>query len=377
MPRPDLLAVLRPLSARRWPISAHRRRAHGGGPAALVLASALALGWAMPARALQLVDAEDGVAVEAIVSTREVTRIRIEGAAITDVVGSVQASGCGQTPAATASASAERVAPATVSIGAAPAASAEALLECDLDKGEIYLRPLGDSRKPLNLFVSSAHATYTLVLRRADTPADTIVIRDRGRSAAFAGSTASTARWAAAPGPVAPRLVARSASADARDGPDGTLDAASGEASDAAPGALPRGAATAHVRAIKTLLVAMATHRVPADMRVDELLQPMQLWTDSALTLVRRFEGRGLVGELFVLQNLGSGPLVVTESEFDRPDDAPSGEPAPGRVAPMPAMQRASRTPSSGPVLGIAVAQHRLLPGQQTAVYVIREARRP
>ena len=37
----------------------------------------------------------------------------------------------------------------------------------------------GASTRPVNLFVSSAAATYTLLLRRSDTPADTIVIRDK------------------------------------------------------------------------------------------------------------------------------------------------------------------------------------------------------
>ena len=55
----------------------------------------------------------------------------------------------------------------------------EIVLECDTDKGEIYVRPVGKTTKPVNLFVSSQHATYTLLLRRSDTPADTIVIRDK------------------------------------------------------------------------------------------------------------------------------------------------------------------------------------------------------
>jgi conjugal transfer pilus assembly protein TraK len=47
------------------------------------------------------------------------------------------------------------------------------------DKGEIYVRPVGGLGKPVNLFISTQHATYTLLLRRSDTPADTIVIRDK------------------------------------------------------------------------------------------------------------------------------------------------------------------------------------------------------
>ena len=308
------------------------------------------------AHALQLLDAQDGVAVEAILSTREPTRIRIDGAAITDVVGSVHANGCQARAAGAADGMSTSSNPAspigTVQTPAAPHPAAEALLECDLDKGEVYIRPLGDSRKPLNLFIASAHATYTLVLRRADSPADTIVIRDASRPWSAGGTIQSRS------GAVAD--ASRSASRDA------------GPADDAPNSrALPRGAAAQHVRAIKSMLTAMATDRVPADLRVDDLLQPMQLWAEARLTLVRRVEGRGLVGELYLLQNTSAAPLVLSEPEFDRPDDpvAPSAGLAPGA--------KASNVVQAGPVLGVAVARHNLRPGDQTAVYVIRQGVRP
>ncbi len=306
--------------------------------------------------ALQLLDAQDGVAVEAILSTREPTRIRIDGAAITDVVGSVHASGCQARASGAADGIATSSSPAssigTVQTPAAPHPAAEALLECDLDKGEVYIRPLGDSRKPLNLFIASAHATYTLVLRRADTPADTIVIRDASRPWSAGGTIRSRSGAAASTGTVAGR------------------DA---EPADDAPNsrALPRGAAAQHVRALKALLTAMATDRVPADLRVDDLLQPMQLWTEARLTLVRRVEGRGLVGELYLLQNTSAAPLALSEPEFDRPDDPVelSAGLAPGA--------KASNVVQAGPVLGVAVARHNLRPGDQTPVYVIRQGVRP
>src|SRR5262252_468158 len=122
------------------------------------------------APALQLVEARDGVTVEAVLSMKEPTRIRIENAPITDVFGSVYSSNCGASP--------------TTSLAATPNPAAinpngEVAIECDRDKGEIYVRPMGSGTKPVNLFIASAQATYTLLLRRSDTPADTIVIRDR------------------------------------------------------------------------------------------------------------------------------------------------------------------------------------------------------
>jgi conjugal transfer pilus assembly protein TraK len=172
-----------------------------------------------PAHALQVLDARDGVAIEAILSIKEPTRIRIEGAPITDVFGNIHSSSCGAGNAA-----------ATPAGIVTPAANpgGEIVLECDRDKGEIYIRPVGDSAKPVNLFISSAQATYTLVLRRSDTPADTIVIRDRSLRPNGAGTA-------------------------------GTGSPQSLQGIDSGPS----GPSANHIRAMKAMLVAMASDRVP------------------------------------------------------------------------------------------------------------------
>jgi len=262
-------------------------------PAAL--AALLVAAWAVsPAHALQVLEARDGVAVEAILSIKEATRIRIEGAPITDVFGNIHSSNCGGGLPAS---------PGAVIATPAVNAGGEIVLECDRDKGEIYIRPVGDSAKPVNLFISSAQATYTLVLRRSDTPADTIVIRDRTLRQALPASTR-------------------------------------------APDALgPLGPSAHHVRAMKAMLVAMASGRVPADIRVDEIDQAMQLWPETKFALLRRYEGRGLVGEKYLLHNLGVAAIVLAEAEFDR---------------------------QGAQVVGVAVEQHNLRPGESTSVFVIR-----
>jgi conjugal transfer pilus assembly protein TraK len=244
-----------------------------------------------PCSALQTIEARDGVAVEAILSIKEPTRIRIEGAPIVDVVGNVQAGNCGTQGAGTVGAAI-----------ATPAATptAEVLLECDRDKGEVYVRPLGTSTKPINLFVASARATYTLILRRADTPADTIVIRDRTT-------------------PVSK--------------PDGR----------------PGTSSASHIRGLKAMLVAMTGDPTPAEVRRDDLNQPMLLWKEARFTLLSRYEGRSLAGEKYLLQNIGGAEMVVVEPEFDRPDST-----------------------SGGQVLGIAIERHVLRPLETTHVYVIR-----
>lgn len=274
---------------------AHSKRVSVLG-ALLAIAAAMA---SLPARALQVVEASDGVSVEAILSVKEPTRIRIEGAAITDVFGNIHSSHCGgpaALPPAPGVAPAAAITPQTNPAG-------EIVLECDRDKGEIYVRPVGDAAKPVNLFVSSAAATYTLLLRRADVPADTIVIRDR---------TPKAFRSAGAP-----------------QGPAG-------------PSPNP-------VRAMKALLAAMASDRVPPDIRVEEAHRTIQLWTEARFSLVRQYEGRGLIGEKYLLQNVSAAPMVLAEQEFDRDD-----------------------TPLSGTVTGIAIEHHNLRPGESTSVYVIR-----
>jgi conjugal transfer pilus assembly protein TraK len=277
-----------------------------------LLAPAALLGLAFaapPAHALQLIDARDGVAVEAIVSIKEPTRIRIDGAPITDVFGNIHSSNCAAAPAAPNAPTAP-ITPAAGIVGPVLNPAGEVVLECDRDKGEIYIRPVGDSTKPVNLFISSALATYTLVLRRADTPADTIVIQDRSQRGMPGGG-------------VAPQ------------GPGGP------------PG--PMGPSANHIRAMKAMLVAMASDRVPADIRFDEVNQPLQLWAGVRFALMRRYEGRGLTGEKYLLHNLGQAEMVLAEQEFDRPDSRAGGQ-----------------------VLGVAVENRQLRPGESTNVFVIR-----
>ena len=255
-------------------------------PLLLTLASA-------SAPALQLVEARDGVTVEAVLSMKEPTRIRIENAPITDVFGSVYSSTCGAT--------------STTSLAATPNPAAinpngEVAIECDRDKGEIYVRPMGNGSKPVNLFIASAQATYTLLLRRSDTPADTIVIRDRTtRAPSLAEGTAALAN--------------------------------------------PQGRTSNHLRSLKTLLMAMASDRVPADIHVEEANRPVQLWAEAKFSLLRLYEGRGLIGEKYRLTNISGQTMVLAEQEFDRDD---------------------------GNVVGVVIEHHNLRPGESTSVYVLR-----
>jgi conjugal transfer pilus assembly protein TraK len=257
-----------------------------------------------PVRALQLVEGRDGVSVEAMVSIKEPTRIRIDGTPITDVFGNIYSSNCASAAASaplTSSLTNGTPLPGT-NIQNSPAINptGELVLECDKDKGEVYIRPVGKSSKPINLFVSSVQATYTLLLHRSDTPADTIVIRDP--------STKLLKPDSANPGP--------------------------------------SGTSANHIRAMKALLVAMASDRVPPDVRVEEVNRLVPLWLEARLSLMRRYEGRGLVGEKYLLQNISPTLMVLAEQEFDR---------------------------EGAQVMGVSIENHNLQPGETTNVFVIRQ----
>ena len=90
----------------------------------------------------------------------------------------------------------------------------------------------------------------------------------------------------------------------------------------------------------------MSSERAPADIRVEEVNRPIQLWQEAKFALVRQYEGRGLIGERYLLTNVSSQDMVLAEQEFDR---------------------------ERGNVLAISIENHNLRPGESTTVYVIRQ----
>ena len=92
--------------------------------------SAALLFTASPARALQVIDARDGVSVEAILSIKEPTRIRIEGVPIMDVFGNIHSSNCGSAMAAAPMSNSMSTSPASPAVSPA----GKIVLEYDRDK---------------------------------------------------------------------------------------------------------------------------------------------------------------------------------------------------------------------------------------------------
>jgi len=242
-----------------------------------------------PAPALQTIEARDGVSVEASIALKEATRIKVDGERITEVFGNIYSSNCGGVAAVNRDAGQPL---------AAINPTGEIVLECDKDKGEIYVKPVAAGAKPINLFISTARSTYTLILKRVDMPADTIVLKDR--------------------------MVQQAATGLERSG----------------------GTSPSHVRALKQMLTAMASDRVGVDVRVEEVNRPVQLWAESRFTLLRRYDGRGLIGEKYLLTNISNEPMVLAEQEFDR---------------------------EQGDVIGVSIESHNLRPGESTNVFVLRQ----
>jgi conjugal transfer pilus assembly protein TraK len=266
----------------------------------------LLVGSAGSAYALQEKDVTDGARVEAIVSLKDPTRIRVDGAQITVVFGNIYSSNCGATAAPTLQSGAPAAPPPS-----AVNPAGEVLLECDADKGEIYVRPVssptgvagrqgGDSAggKPISLFVSTKFGTYTLLLHRSDVPADTIVLRDRTVQAA-------------------------------------AMDRDAGSLGRQAP----------HVLGLKAMLVAMTASRLPSDVQMQPVNREVPLWLEARFVLEKTYTRRGYLGERYRLTNVSNADMVLAEQEFDREGDD---------------------------VLAVSVENHNLRPGDSTAVYVIR-----
>ena len=192
---------------------------------------ALLLATSLPASAIQILEGVDGEMLVGKISQKELTRVTVERGRIKKVTGN----------------------------------AGEFLLEKDEDKGQIYIRPaLASATKPLNLFVTTERATYTLLLQPVDLPAETIVIKDKSARSEPARSERSSA----------------------------------------------------YVRVIKNLLLAMASDALPRDMEVREMARELSLWKGTRLTLTRSYLGQAITGEKYVLTNVSGKPMLIAEQEL-------------------------------------------------------------
>ncbi len=142
----------------------------------------------------------------------------------------------------------------------------EFAVSADRESGIAYLKPTTEQPR-LTVFVADdAGRHWKLLLQVADIPAETLVLRERGRPAA-AGRA----------------LVADD----------------------------PRHAA------IRRVLVALARDSTPEDMSASERLEIVPLWNESRFVLLRTLDG-ALRGEKYQLTNVSATRMVLDEREFHR-----------------------------------------------------------
>lgn len=100
---------------------------------------------------------------------------------------------------------------------------------------------------------------------------------------------------------------------------------------------------TSHVRALKAMWLAMAGDTVPRDVQVRAINREIVLWREARFVLERVYVANSMVGEQYRLTNVSAQQMVLAEQELYRDG-----------------------------VLGIAIQDHQLRPGQSTTVYVVR-----
>lgn len=103
----------------------------------------------------------------------------------------------------------------------------------------------------------------------------------------------------------------------------------------------------AHVRAIKALTLAMASPALTGELPARTLPQGGQelaLWREARFVLKARYDAPGLVGEAYELTNVSGQRMVIDERELYRDG-----------------------------VLGVALRQLALAPGESTPVWIVRD----
>lgn len=213
--------------------------------------------------AAQQLDVRDGDTSIARISLRDQTRIRVDRARITDVLGDIY--------------DAQR-----------NPAGRIVLVKDDQD-GEVYVRPVtqaslgdgaapvlpGSALAPVKLDIKSDRGTFALLLQPMDVPGDTLVLRPAG------------------PPPVKPTAEVA-----------GRLKGA------------------AHVRAIKALTLAMANPDLASEVPPQWLPgggEELVLWKEARFVLKARHAAPGMVGEVYELSNVSGQRMVLDERElFDK-----------------------------------------------------------
>ena len=177
------------------------------------------------------------------------------------------------------------------------ATDGELTVEKDDERGQLFLRP-AVLNKPINVrVIASSGTTYNLVMQAVDIPQEDIVIREpfnlrADRNAAAGGK---------------------------------------------------KGAASGMDRNVRSLVAAMALEEPPSNVEVRSTKQEFALWENTHFVMIAVYNERELVGEKYVLTNIGKTSMRLVEQELYRKG-----------------------------VVAVAIENMQLDPGQATNIYVVR-----
>ncbi len=174
--------------------------------------------------------------------------------------------------------------------------ASQVTLRADSESGQVFLRPTPGTEAFTLYLRDAAGATYSLLALPAEVPGDTVFIRPAN--------------------------------------PPGAVAAPAGAVSEP------------YLARLKRWARVLARGGVPREARVLELDEPVPLWEEVGLRLRLRAWAGDLVGERYLLANLGDAELRVEEREFS----------------------------VLGRVLAVAVERHVLAPGESGAVFLLRRA---
>ena len=207
----------------------------------------------LAATAMQSFDVRDGVTVQAKISIKDTSRIKVDGQLITDVFGDVRSNGVGRL-----------------------------MVTADEAKGELFVRPIFGDATPeaMHIFVVTAVGTYGLLLQPDNIPADTIALFDRsGGNGMGGGGNGSTGTGA--------RLGDK-----ANDKP-----------------------VSSYVRQLKNMMVAMASDNL-SGLEVRDINLPVLLWNEVDYVHVRDVVSGACAGSHYHLREKRGQPMRLDEREF-------------------------------------------------------------
>ena len=180
------------------------------------------------------------------------------------------------------------------------ATDGEITAEKDDDRGQIFIRPVV-LNKPINVrIIAGSGATYNLVMQAVDIPQEDIVIKE----------------------PFSARM-------------DRAERAGVGTNRRVAAGGVPK--------AVRSLVASMALEEAPSSVDVRPSNQEFALWENTRFVMTAVYNERELIGEKYVLTNIGKTSIRLVEQELYRKG-----------------------------VVGVAIENMQLDPGQSTNIYVVR-----